>query len=100
MLIVMGHIHLNPSDLNEFMRDLQTFALGTRSRPGCLFYAAALEVASAGSLLIAERWRDQECLTAHVESDEAVASMKKWLGRFGSEILKYDASGERPLENN
>ena len=41
MLIVTGYIHLAPSDVEEFVADMATFARTTRAGEGCLFYAVA-----------------------------------------------------------
>ncbi|GMA99528.1 antibiotic biosynthesis monooxygenase [Pelosinus sp. IPA-1] len=97
MIILMGFLHLNPSDVNEFTADIQTIASSTRAEKGCLFYSIALEDARAGRMLIAERWQDQESLTAHLERQELVAFSKKWGNRIKSDNLKYDASNERSL---
>jgi quinol monooxygenase YgiN len=48
-------------------------------------------------MLVAERWRDQQSLTAHIQRKETVAFVQKWSGRMQSDVLKYDASNERSL---
>lgn len=95
MIMLIGYIHLNPSDVNEFTADVQAIASSTRAEKGCLFYAVTLEDARAGRMLIVERWQDQESLTAHFERQETVTFLKKWGNRIKSDILKYDASNER-----
>ncbi len=97
MIILMGHLHLNSSDVNEFTADVQAIASSTRAEKGCLFYAVTLEDAHAGRMLIAQQWQDQESLTAHFERQETVTFLKKWGNRIKSDILKYDASNERSL---
>ncbi|SFB23152.1 Antibiotic biosynthesis monooxygenase [Lentibacillus halodurans] len=67
MIVLMGYLHLNTSDVNEFTTDVQVIASSTRAEKGCLFYAVTLEDARAGRMLIVERWQDQESLTAHLE---------------------------------
>ncbi len=37
MIIVMGYVHLDPSDVDEFLADIQVIAPGTRAEKGCLF---------------------------------------------------------------
>ncbi|UIY24753.1 hypothetical protein LZK76_02435 [Rhizobium leguminosarum] len=39
MLILMGYIHLDPSDLHDFVTDVEAISLGTRTEEGCLFTA-------------------------------------------------------------
>jgi quinol monooxygenase YgiN len=97
MIIVMGYIHLAPSDVAEFVADVQAITPETRAEKGCLFYMAALDDAPTGRMLIAERWQDQESLTAHIETQATAAFVAKWMGRMKSEVLKYDASNERAI---
>ncbi len=98
MIIIMGYLHLDPSDMDEFLAFIQEIAPGTRAEKGCLFYAVTLEDAHAGRVLVAERWQDQESLTAHFEGQQVVA-FQKWMNRINLEVLRYDASNERPLIN-
>lgn len=95
MIILMGYLHLNPSDINEFTADVQAVASSTRAEKGCLFYAVTVEDVNAGRMLIAERWQDQESLTAHLENQTTVPFLKKWGNRIKIDTLKYDASNER-----
>ena len=97
MIILMGYVHVDPSDLNEFFADIQSFSTSTRAAKGCLFYTVTLDDARAGRMLVAERWQDQESLTAHFERQETVTFLEKWMNRLKSDLLKYDASNERSL---
>jgi quinol monooxygenase YgiN len=97
MIIVMGYIHLDPSDVNEFFTDVQAITPSTKAEKGCLFYTVSLDDAPAGRLLVVERWRDQESLTAHLQTQETTAFVEKWLSRMKGSVLKYDASNERSL---
>ncbi len=96
MIIVMGYVHLDPSDVDEFLADIQVIAPGTRAEKGCLFYAVALDDARAGRMLVAERWQDQHSLTAHLEGPQT-AAFQKWMNRIKIDVLKYEASNERSL---
>ena len=95
MIILMGYVHLNPFDVDEFTADVQAVASSTRAEKGCLFYAFTLEDARAGRMLTVQRWQDQESLTAHVERHESAPFLKKWGNRMRMDILKYDALNER-----
>jgi quinol monooxygenase YgiN len=94
----MGYVHLDPSDVDEFLADIQVIAPGTRAENGCLFYAVTLDDPHAGRMLVVERWQDQESLTAHLEGQQA-AAFQKWMNRIKIDVLKYEASNERPLMN-
>lgn len=36
MLIITGHMHVDPADLAPFIADLKELATETRKRPGCI----------------------------------------------------------------
>ncbi|MEA1651148.1 putative quinol monooxygenase [Nitrospirillum sp. BR 11164] len=97
MLIVMGHVQVAPSAMEEFATDIQALARSVRRREGNLSYAVAVEDPSAGRLLVAERWRDQASLSAHLDAPDTRAFVDKWQGRMAGDIRKYDAANERPL---
>jgi quinol monooxygenase YgiN len=92
----MGHVQLDPSDVTEFLADIRLLGPKTRAENGCLFYAVTLDDASAGRMLVAERWQDQASLTAHLEGPQAGA-FHKWTGKIRVDVSRYDASNERPL---
>lgn len=96
MIVVMGYIHLATSDVKEFLDDIEVIGPGTRAEKGCLFYAVTLDDASAGRMVVTERWQDQASLTAHFEGPQT-ASFQRWVNRIRIEVLRYDASNERPL---
>jgi quinol monooxygenase YgiN len=95
MIVLMGHLHLDPSDVKEFVADTQAVSVSTRAEKGCLFYSVTLEDASAGRMLLVQRWQDQESLKAHLETPATVTFLTKWADRFKSELLQYDVSNER-----
>jgi quinol monooxygenase YgiN len=99
MIIVMGYITLHPSDVPHFTADMQPFAATTRAEDGCLFFSATVEDAAAGRILVAERWRDQQALTAHLAAPATEAFVKRWAGRMTGEVLKFDATNERALQD-
>ena len=97
MIIVVGYVHLDPSDVGAFVADVQAVAPGTRAEPGCLFYAVTVDDAMAGRVLVAERWRDEASLSAHLGAQAASAFSSTWTGRIRLDVHTYDASNERPL---
>ena len=97
MIVLMGYIHLKPSDVQEFLADLQTIAAGTRAERGCLFYASALEDASSGRMLLVERWLDEDALTAHLHGPNAASFQQKWANRTRVDVQRYEVFSEQPL---
>lgn len=96
MLIVTGYMYVEPSALAEFNGDLQELAIAARQRDGNLSYDGAVDDPVAGRLLVAERWRDQSALTAHLSAADTMRFVRKWRDRTRGEIMKYDATREHP----
>jgi quinol monooxygenase YgiN len=93
----MGYIHLNPSDIDEFLIDIQKIISNTKAEKGCFFYSVTVDDVTAGRMLVAERWQDQESLVEHLERQEMEGFLNKWETRIKSDILKYDALNARSL---
>jgi quinol monooxygenase YgiN len=60
-------------------------------------WIAFLVSTGAGRMLVVERWRNQAALMNQLEAPETAASVGRWAGRMTGDILKYDATYERPL---
>lgn len=95
MILLMGYVHLDPSDVDEFAADVQDVVASTRAEKGCLFYSFTLEDARAGRVLTVQRWEDQESIAAHVERHESAPFLLKWGNRMRMDVQKYDISNER-----
>lgn len=97
MIVVTGYVQVPPWDLQAFTRDLADLVEATRERDGVLSYDAAVVDASRGRLLVMERWRDQQALSAHLAAADTVAFVARWGQRLLADIRKYDATRERAL---
>ena len=97
MLLVTGYMDVDPTDLAQFLGDLQDLAIATRQRAGNISYDAAVADPQAGRLLILERWADQSALSAHLGAVDTGAFVGRWQGRMKGDVRKYDASNERSL---
>ncbi|TPN56100.1 MULTISPECIES: putative quinol monooxygenase [unclassified Mesorhizobium] len=97
MLIVTGYMYVEPSSVAEFVQDIQNLSIATRQRDGNLSYDAAVDDPLAGRLLVAERWRDQAALTAHLHATDTMAFVGRWGDTIRGEILKYDVLRKRGL---
>lgn len=95
MLILMGYIHIDPLDVDAFVRDVRTISLSTKAEEGCLFYGITPDDRPAGRFLVAERWRDQEALTAHLERPETLAFLTNWGDRMKGDLQTYEVLEER-----
>jgi quinol monooxygenase YgiN len=97
MLVLMGYIHVDPFDVDDFEADIRKISRSTSAEKGCLFYGGSLDDRTAGRFLVAERWLDEEVLRAHVERDEVQAFLRKWEFRMKVDLNAYDVADERSL---
>ncbi|WP_277972153.1 putative quinol monooxygenase [Pantoea agglomerans] len=97
MLIISGHMYIDPTILEQFMGELKLLANAVRQRDGNFSYNAAVEDYQTGRLLISERWVDQDALNAHLIKTDTVEFINRWQGKMKGELFKYDASNERGL---
>ena len=65
MIIVQGHMRLNPGDIDANADALNTMVTATRAEDGCILYAFARDVIDPDTIHITERWRDQAAIDAH-----------------------------------
>ncbi len=91
MIILTGYISVDPTDVDVFLRDVQAISLDTKAEAGCLFYGIALDDRSSGRFLVAERWRDQQALTAHLERAETLSFLQTWTARMRAELDTAEA---------
>lgn len=97
MLIITGHIYIQPVELALCLSDPETLAIATRLRAGNIVYHAAVQDKALGQVLISERWTDQASLSAHLQAVNTSAFVSKWQGRIRGAIRKFDATNERAL---
>lgn len=94
MLILIGHIHIDPQEVDAFVCDVQAISLSAKAEEGCLFYGITLDDRPTGRFLVAERWRDQEALTAHLARAETLAFLKTWGDRMKGDLQTYEVTEE------
>jgi quinol monooxygenase YgiN len=97
MIIVLGHIEIDPSEVDEFLGDVAAIDPTQRAGSGCISYSTVGDSRKTGHIAVAERWQDQHSLTAHLEHEGTRAFIEKWSGRMRAEVMKYDAFNERSL---
>jgi quinol monooxygenase YgiN len=89
MIILMGHIDLDPADMDAFAADVRALAPVVRAEPGCLFYSLVPEDAAAGRMLLAQRWQDAAALARHLEAPSTLAFQKKWLHKLQMDVQRH-----------
>jgi quinol monooxygenase YgiN len=68
MIQINGKIRMGADASEEAMDALVKMVLTSRKEDGCYDYAFARDLADPETLILFERWRDQEALQAHMAS--------------------------------
>jgi quinol monooxygenase YgiN len=64
MIIVTGHLTLDPADRDAFVADSVGFVRDARNTSGCLDFALSADSVDAGRVNVIERWESAETLKA------------------------------------
>lgn len=86
MIILIGHIDVDPADAAAFIEDVRAITPIVRAEPGCLFHSLVPDDAAAGRMLLVQRWRDDAALAAHQLTPSTVAFQRKWLERLAINV--------------
>ena len=97
MLIILGTISTAPSQVKDLLTDLRAGIARTLKEDGCLFYEFSMLDEATGTILAAERWRDQDSLTAHLSTPEIAELLGKWGDKISLNVSKFDASNQRGM---
>lgn len=73
MVIINGTIRLPAANLERAKTAMRAVIEATRREDGCLSYAFAEDVLEPGLIHIAESWRDQTALDAHLAAPHFAA---------------------------
>ena len=68
MIIVMGHAKLGAGEIDRLAAEMEAQITATRAEDGCLHYGFSRDVLASDTLVISERWRDNEAIAAHFAS--------------------------------
>ncbi len=95
MIILAGHLKTSPDLVEELAAALQSLVAGTVLEDGCLDYHFAIDSKAEGSILVYERWRDQDALSTHLALPAIGAVLGGWADRIEITVRKFDAANER-----
>ena len=68
MIIVMGHAKLGAGEIDRLAAEMETQIMATRAEDGCYHYGFSRDVFDPDTLIISERWRDNDAIAAHFAS--------------------------------
>ena len=94
MVIVAGHIVVDPSQREAYLADCVAVVEAARRAPGCLDFAIAADLVEPGRINVLERWEtqaDAEAFRGSGPSEEQGAAM------LSASVAEYDVADVRSL---
>lgn len=99
MLVVAGHIRLDPDKREAAIAAAVEVMKATREEEGCISYTFSADLSDPGRFLLFEEWKSQDALTAHFATPH-MATFQAAMGGFGIQemnVQKYEVSSVGPL---
>jgi quinol monooxygenase YgiN len=94
MVIVAGHITVDPEQRESYLADCVSVVEQAREAAGCLDFAITADLIDPGRVNVFERWESQaavEAFRGSGPSDEQGAAM------LSASVTEYDIADVRPL---
>ena len=96
MVIVAGHIVVDPQQRESYLADCVSVVRQARLAPGCLDFAITADLVDAGRIDIFERWESQaavEAFRGNGPSDEQSTAM------LDASVAEYDVAEDKCSED-
>ncbi|MDX1650526.1 MAG: putative quinol monooxygenase [Myxococcota bacterium] len=99
MLVVAGHVVIDPAKREEAMEAARAVMAETRKEPGCRSYVFAADLEDPGRFLVFEEWESDEALRAHFGTPH-MATFQKAMAGFGvreMQVQRYEVASVGPV---
>ena len=98
MIFVAGTMTMNPTIINEFVRDVAVMRPKVLTEAGCHHYSLLVENTTSGLVNVLEQWDDDAALKVHLGMPWITEFFTKYVGHLqASTIQVYDVGDARPL---
>jgi len=99
MLVIAGHIRIDPAKRAAAIAAARDVMAGTRREPGCAAYTISADVESDAVFHIFEEWESAEALTAHFGTPHMARFQQAaaGLGVAEMKIQRYEVSSVGPV---
>jgi quinol monooxygenase YgiN len=101
MIVVAGHVALDPARREPAIAAAREMMAETRKERGCISYTFSAELDEPGRFRLFEEWEDDEALSAHFASPH-MARFRKAVGGLGVRemaVQRYEVSKVGPLRS-
>lgn len=94
MIVIEGAFRI--ADLARARAAMEAMIKASRSEPGCIDYAYAIDLLDPRLVRVSERWENRQALAAHLKSDHIRAWRSVWsdIGASGRDLRMYEAEPE------
>lgn len=99
MLVIAGHVQIDPAMREQAIAAAVEMMEATRREEGCISYVISADLTDPGSFRIFEEWESAEALDAHFATPH-MAKFQAAMGGFGVRELKvqrYEIAGVATL---
>jgi quinol monooxygenase YgiN len=99
MLVVAGHVVLDPAKREEAIEAARTMMAETRKEPGCRSYVFTADLEDPARFLIFEEWESAEALEAHFATPH-MARFQQAMGGLGvreMDVRRYEIASVGPV---
>jgi quinol monooxygenase YgiN len=99
MIVLTGTVRIPADKLDQARPLMKAVIEATRQEDGCLFYSFGEDVLDPGLIVVAEAWRDEACVGAHLNSPHFLAwrDAGAALGIGDRQLTLYEAVSSKPL---
>jgi len=96
MIILAGHLKTSADLVPDLADTLCTLVEPALKEDGCLNYHFAIDSEAQGTVLVYERWRDQDALSTHLMQPSVTGVLGAWADRIDTTgVRKFDCTNER-----
>lgn len=94
MIIIEGAFRI--TELARARQPMEAMIEASRTEPGCIDYAYAIDLMDPSLVRVSERWENRQALDAHLKSDHIRAWRAAWadIGASGRDLRMYEAEPE------
>ena len=99
MLVIAGHIRLDPAKREAAVAAARAVTEATRREAGCISYGFSADLSDPGLFYVFEEWESQAALDAHFKTPH-MADFQRAMGGFGIrgvKIQRYEVASVKPL---
>jgi len=99
MIVIAGHVLIDPKQREKAEAAAREMMRETREEKGCISYAFSSDLEEAGRFLIFEEWESDEALRAHFASAH-MARFQQAVGGLGvreMKVQRYEVASVGPL---